>query len=152
MIKTTSIDNPLFIYDPKNQATYDSTTNHDYIYKEGILFIAIDNFPTEFPKEATLWFGDHLVPFLEALAKSNIFKPYEEQKNDLPNPIYKAILTSHGELTPRFKYIMDLRAQNEKKYRRVLLIGAGRVAGPVVEYLARSVANSITIGTYFLKL
>lgn len=83
---------------------------------------------------------------MESLAKSNLEVPFEEQKNILPPEIYKAILTSHGELTPRFKYIMDLRRQNEKKYRRVLLVGAGRVAGPVVQYLARTVGNSITIG------
>ncbi len=64
-----------------------STSDHDYIYKDGIVFIAIDNFPTEFPKEATKYFGDSLLPFLEPILKSDPSKPFAEQ-NDLPVEIY----------------------------------------------------------------
>ena len=42
-----------------------------YMYKDGILFLAVDNLPTEFPREATQWFGDHLLPFLEQIVKSD---------------------------------------------------------------------------------
>lgn len=74
----------------------------------------MDNFPTEFPKEATQWFGDHLLPFLPAICKSDANTPFEKLKDELPPEIYKAIITCNGELTPRFKYIMDLRKESEK--------------------------------------
>jgi Leu/Phe-tRNA-protein transferase len=44
-----------------------STTDKDYIYKDGILFWAVDNCPTEFPKEASNWFGDNLLRFIPDL-------------------------------------------------------------------------------------
>src|SRR5690242_8416531 len=69
LMKTTSIDQPLFVYDPVTQECHDMATDHDYIYKSGILFCAVDNFPTEFPKEATQYFGDHLLPFMEAIVR-----------------------------------------------------------------------------------
>lgn len=56
-----------------------STTDQNYIYKEGVLLIAVDNFPTELPKEATQYFGDNLLPFLEALVKSDSTKPFDQQ-------------------------------------------------------------------------
>ena len=48
---------------------HDSQTDRDYIYQRGILFQAVDNLPTEFPKEATQYFGDSLLPFLEPIVR-----------------------------------------------------------------------------------
>ena len=40
--------------------------------------------------------------------------PFDKQESTLPTEIYNAVLTSHGELTPNYKYIAELRAINEK--------------------------------------
>lgn len=88
------------------------------------MFCAVDNFPTEFPKEASQWFGDHLLPFMEQVVskdrnvftfqiKSDMSKPYDQQ-TDLPDEIRRAVIACHGKLTPRYEYIMDLRRANEK--------------------------------------
>jgi hypothetical protein len=47
--------------------------------------------------------------------KSDIKKPYSEQKGDLPSEIYKAVVTAGGKLTPQCEYIMELRKTNEKR-------------------------------------
>eukprot|EP01114_Cavostelium_apophysatum_P004449 TRINITY_DN1468_c0_g1_i1.p1 TRINITY_DN1468_c0_g1~~TRINITY_DN1468_c0_g1_i1.p1 ORF type:complete len:915 (+),score=233.25 TRINITY_DN1468_c0_g1_i1:173-2917(+) len=144
LMKTTSIDQPLFVYDPITREVHDNSTDHDYIYKPGVLFIAVDNFPTEFPKEATQWFGDHLLPFMEGIVRSDISKPYEQQ-TDLPQEIHRAVITSNGSLTPRFKYIFDLRRENEKSLKNVLMLGAGYVARPCLEYISRDASIKVTI-------
>jgi hypothetical protein len=53
--------------------------DNQYMYREGILFLAVDNLPTEFPREATQWFGDHLLPFLEQILKSNPANEYQNR-------------------------------------------------------------------------
>jgi len=39
---------------------------------------------------------------------------FDEQKDSLPSEIHNAVLTAHGELTPNYKYIAELRIINEK--------------------------------------
>lgn len=150
LVKTTSIDQPLFIYNPTNGDVYDNSTSHDWMYQPGILFCAVDNFPTEFPKEATIYFGDNLLPFLESIAKSDFSKPYAEQ-TDLPQEIHKAVIACHGQLTPKYQYIFDLRRENEKTLRSILILGAGYVSGPCIDYLSRNLSNLITIADMYLS-
>jgi len=150
LLKTTSIDQPLFIYDPINGELHDSQTNKDYIYKPGVMFCAVDNFPTEFPKEATQWFGDHLLPFMEAIVKSNPALPFEKM-TDLPQEIHKAVLACHGQLTPKFKYIVDLRKEYEKRLRSILVLGAGYVSKPCIDYLCRNPSNKLTLADINLE-
>jgi alpha-aminoadipic semialdehyde synthase len=143
LMKTTSIDHPLFIYDPRNHDIFDESTDRMYMYRDGILFLAVDNLPTEFPREATQWFGDHLLPFLEQIVKAD---PTDAKFDDFPPEIKRSVIATHGHLTPSFEYIAELRKIREKATKRVLVLGAGLVAGPAVEYLARNPANTrITI-------
>eukprot|EP00026_Physarum_polycephalum_P001239 Phypoly_transcript_01240.p1 GENE.Phypoly_transcript_01240~~Phypoly_transcript_01240.p1 ORF type:complete len:912 (+),score=141.85 Phypoly_transcript_01240:31-2766(+) len=149
LMKTTSIDNPLFIYNPRNHEIYESTDDHQFMYKEGILFLAVDNLPTEFPREATQWFGDHLLPFVEQIVKSN---PANEKFEDYPPEIARAVITTHGRLTPAYEYIAELRKVREKASKRVLVLGAGLVAGSAIEYLSRNTANTrITLADVSLE-
>ncbi len=96
LMKTTSIDHPLFIYDPRTHDIYDEyvlfsfflvfvelanylflrSNDRMYMYRDGILFLAVDNLPTEFPREATIWFGDHLVPYLDNIVKADPTNEY----------------------------------------------------------------------------
>ena len=67
------------------------------------------------PKEASNHFGSQLYPFISAVARSDLTKPFEEQAaSDLPAEIATAIITCHGELTPNYKYIARLREVNEQ--------------------------------------
>ncbi|EGG18260.1 aminoadipic semialdehyde synthase [Cavenderia fasciculata] len=144
LMKTTSIDSPLYIYDPKTQEIHDPTTDQKYMYREGILFLAVDNLPTEFPKEATQWFGDHLLQFMEAIVRSDPLKPYDKM-NDIPDEIKRATITAHGSLTPPFEYIKELRKKREAMIKRVLIIGAGLISHPVISYLARNPSHEVVV-------
>ncbi|KAK7060080.1 hypothetical protein SK128_026887, partial [Halocaridina rubra] len=67
-----------------------------------------------------------------------------------------AVITSGGSLTPNFTYIEDLRAKSRasskaavdmaSKAKKVLVLGAGYVSAPLVEYLARDSNTGITLG------
>ncbi|PRP85437.1 aminoadipic semialdehyde synthase, partial [Planoprotostelium fungivorum] len=145
LIKTTSIDQPCFVYDPSSGEVHDAHTDTNWIYKPGVLFCAVDNFPTEFPKEATEYFGDHLMPFLEGLKiKSDVSLPFDQQ-NDLPPELHKAVITAHGELTPNFKYISEMRKENEKSLKNFLILGAGFVSIAALSYLSRNSSYNMTV-------
>lgn len=51
-------------------------TDNQYMYRDGILFLGVDNLPTEFPREATQWFGDHLLPFIDKMVTADQTNPY----------------------------------------------------------------------------
>ncbi|KAN0000432.1 hypothetical protein ACTFIZ_000856 [Dictyostelium cf. discoideum] len=145
LMTTTSIDSPLYIYDPRTQEVHDPTTDQQYMYRDGILFLAVDNLPTEFPKEATQWFGDHLLKFMEQVVKSDPKLPYEKM-TDIAPEMKRAIITCHGSLTPPFEYITELRKKREELTTRILILGAGSVSYPTISYLARNPSHKLTVG------
>ena len=66
------------------------------------------------PVEASNHFGSKLLPFVLDVVKSDISKPFDQQKEDLPAEIYNAVICAHGDLTPNYTYIEELRALNDK--------------------------------------
>ena len=63
--------------------------------------------------------------------------------------ISRAVIAAHGSLTPPFQYIAQLRKFREKNVRSILLLGAGLVAKPALEYLCRNPTfNKVTVGMY----
>jgi len=66
------------------------------------------------PKEASNHFGEQLYQFVSKVAKSNSSLRFDEQKDQLPTEIYNAVLCAHGQLTPNYAYIAELRKINEK--------------------------------------
>lgn len=65
------------------------------------------------PKEASNHFGSKLYPFVEEIVNSNIEDPWTRQVEQLPGEVSNAILTSHGNLTPNYAYIAEIRKINE---------------------------------------
>lgn len=61
------------------------------------------------------------------------------------------MITANGRLTPGYEYISDLRARRRNQAqivtsnKKVLILGAGYVSEPVVEYLSRDSSLSLTI-------
>nr|SVE94073.1 EOG090X0141 [Simocephalus serrulatus] len=141
MNECTTIDTPFCLYDAEQHKDTKSFKG------PGILVCSIDNMPTQLPREATDFFGDLLLPHIFDVLQSDATRPFEEHK--FTNVIEGAVITSNGKLTKNFEYIQDLRNQRARaKHRvvgdydaqtkRVLLLGAGYVSAPVVEYLTRS--------------
>lgn len=87
--------------------------------------MTVDNLPASLPHDATVSFGNMLLPW--------VTKAMTEDK--LPAPLSKAVITENGSLTPPYSYIKALGEKNRP--RRVLLLGAGLVAGPAVRFLSK---------------
>ena len=89
--------------------------------------------------------GDATRPLEEETAYSNVTKG--------------AIICSNGSLTKDYEYIAELRRSNEEAAaaalaasqvmetkHKVLVLGAGRVASPLLEYLSRDPSVKISSG------
>lgn len=111
--------------------------------------------PTQLPFEATTSFGDLLTPYINDIIESDANEKFENFSGS--DVVKRAIITSNGKLTPDFEYIMDLRAQKERfrvgfnlkatKEKRVLVLGSGFVAEPLVEMLTRNENNHVIVGS-----
>jgi len=141
MNECTTIDTPFCLYDAEQHKDSNSFKG------PGCLVCSIDNMPTQLPREATDFFGDLLLPHIFDVLSSNANRSFEEEK--FSSVIQGAVITSNGKLTKNFEYIEELRNQRSRsKHRiigdyddqtkRVLLLGAGYVSAPLVEYLTRS--------------
>jgi len=147
MNECTSIDEPFCLYDAeqnKDKVTFKG---------DGVLICSIDNMPTQLPREATDFFGDLLYPHVEKIVRSTASKPFDQTEQDKIGPIVSgAVITSNGKLTPNFEYISKLREEKNVKIlgdfsteRRALVLGAGYVSAPVIEYLTRDSSLGVTV-------
>uniref|UniRef100_A0A5K3FLY5 Sacchrp_dh_C domain-containing protein n=1 Tax=Mesocestoides corti TaxID=53468 RepID=A0A5K3FLY5_MESCO len=110
---------------------------------EGFLVCSIDNMPSQIPVEASNYFGDRLMPYIDSFLASDATEPFECYK---ASPVIKnAVIASNGRLTPRFQYIDTLRRQNEARGHKVLILGAGFVVPSIVGYLIRDPNTSVTV-------
>lgn len=149
MDECTTIDNPFVLYDAERHTTDCNTFKGD-----GVLICSIDNMPTQLPTESTDFFGNLMMPYALDILNSDATKPLDEH-NFKPS-VFGAIIASNGKLTPNFEYIQDLRNQNSSRsrhksgitnsnMRRVLVLGAGYVSGPLIEYLNRDESVQLTV-------
>jgi len=88
---------PCYVYNPENDSFIDGFEG------EGIMNLAVDNLPTELPKNSSINFSESLKSFIPEIANADFNKPFEEI--DLPDEIKNAIIVLNGELTPNFKYL-----------------------------------------------
>lgn len=149
----TTIDKPFTLYDA------DLHKNTVSFVGPGILVCSIDNMPAQIPRESTEFFGNLLLPHVYDMAQSRADKPWSEV--NLPKTVSDAVITSNGSLTPNFEYIAELRkaksqsvhkaAQVATKMKKVLVLGAGYVSSPVVEYLTRDNTIQITLASHIRK-
>jgi len=106
----TSIEQPFHIFNP---LTENVSRNLD---DPGLLFHAVDHLPSELPREASQHFGDKVLEFLPSLAAARAPQaPGQGDSATLPPAIRGAIITEGGELTPPFRYIQELRADQKKR-------------------------------------
>ena len=95
--KTTTPDNPVFVYHPQT----DSIT--DGYQGKGIVVMSVDNLPCELPKESSQSFSSSLCPFVPALASTDFSVDFKQLR--LPPELKKAVILHKGQLTPDFLYI-----------------------------------------------
>ncbi|XP_065308841.1 alpha-aminoadipic semialdehyde synthase, mitochondrial [Dermacentor albipictus] len=153
MNECTTIDAPFCLYDA------DQHKNTESFAGPGVLVCSIDNMPTQLPLEATDYFGKLLMPYINDIMASDATKPLSQHRM---SPVVEgAVIASNGKLTPNYEYIEDLRNTSRSmkkaqsataaKMKKVLVLGAGYVSAPLVEYLTRDDSVHVVIGTAFQK-
>lgn len=98
-LKSTEIDDPLFVYHPDKQTI---TMGHK---GDGVLVMAVDILPAELPRDSSDGFADVLVNFVKPIADADFEEHFDDL--DLPKPIKKALILHKGELTPEYQYMAD---------------------------------------------
>ena len=95
--KTTSTDNPVFVYNPVNDEITMGYTG------QGVVVLAVDNLPCELPASSSEEFSNSLMPFVPDIVKVDYSVDFDSL--DLPYEIKKAVILHHGDLTPDYQYI-----------------------------------------------
>lgn len=95
--KSTPSDNPAYVYNPENNSFFDG------IYGKGIMNIAVDNLPTELPKDSSVEFSNALAKFVPAIVDADYSKNFDDI--ELPSEIKNAIIVHNGCLAPNYKYL-----------------------------------------------
>jgi len=96
-LKATEPGEPFYVYDPR------TGTARDGIEGNGLVMMTVDNLPCELPFDASREFGNALLPFIPALAATDLDRPLDQL--DLPGPIRRALVLHRGRLTPEYQYI-----------------------------------------------
>ncbi|ESO89977.1 hypothetical protein LOTGIDRAFT_218445 [Lottia gigantea] len=151
MKECTTIDQPFCLYDAEQNMETDSFAGN------GVLICSIDNMPAQIPREATDFFGSLLLPYIPDMIMSDALEPFEEYK--AAACVKNAVIASNGSLTPNYQYIAELRKQSKSNHKaksvdkdiekRVLLLGAGYVSPPAIEYLLRDKKLHVTVASQF---
>ncbi|VAX27136.1 hypothetical protein MNBD_IGNAVI01-2298, partial [hydrothermal vent metagenome] len=98
-VKSTESDNPAYVYNPEDDSIIDGYSG------EGIVDIAVDNLPTELPRNSSIEFSNSLNRFVPGIVNADLTKSFDEV-TFLPE-IKRAVIVYKGELTKDFKYLEE---------------------------------------------
>lgn len=96
-VKSTPSDNPAYVYNPEDDSITDGYEG------KGILDIAVDNLPTELPRNSSIAFSESLNRFVPGIVDANKEKSFENA--GFPPEIERAVIVYNGKLTPKYKYL-----------------------------------------------
>ncbi len=98
-VEATEPDRPVFTYIP---------SNGDIVYGwegEGVVVMAVDTLPAEVPREASLSFGEMLLPYVAGLASTDFSLPFDELA--LGDVLKHSIIAHRGGLTEKYQYLAE---------------------------------------------
>ena len=98
-VKSTPSDNPAYVYNP----VADSYT--DGYEGDGILDIAVDNLPTELPRNSSIEFSTSLNRFVPGIVNADKSKQFKDA--GFPPEIERAVIVYNGKLTSKYKYLEE---------------------------------------------
>jgi alpha-aminoadipic semialdehyde synthase len=90
-VKATDPGNPVYVYEPQSDTILDGVSGN------GPVIMAVDNLPSELPKDASIYFSSVLRDFIPALVKTDFSVKFDNL--DLPYALKKAVIVHNGELT-----------------------------------------------------
>lgn len=96
-VKATEPDNPVFVYNPHTNIATDGCEG------DGVVVMAVDNLPCEFPRESSENFSNALRTFIPDIVNADFSVDFEHCQ--LPPQIKNAVIVYHGELTPNYRYL-----------------------------------------------
>jgi alpha-aminoadipic semialdehyde synthase len=96
-VKGTDPGNPIYVYDPVAEKETDGFEGR------GPVIMAIDALPSSLPADATVAFGEMLMPYVPGIMGNDFAKALAEQT--LPPEISRAHILHRGVFTPDFGYM-----------------------------------------------
>jgi alpha-aminoadipic semialdehyde synthase len=96
-VQCTKPDRPTFVYNPDTEEAPLGVSG------DGVVVMAVDNLPTELPREASTSFSETLQRFIPPIVKADYSVPFEQL--DLPPEVKKAVIVYRGSLTPEYEYL-----------------------------------------------
>ncbi|DAC73107.1 MAG TPA: hypothetical protein DSN98_01495 [Thermoplasmata archaeon] len=96
--KTTTPDNPVFVYDPRTDSIKDGYEG------DGVVVMVVDNLPCELPRESSQSFSETLLRFVPEIMNAD-FTAADFEAVALPVEIKNAVVLYQGRLTPSYRYI-----------------------------------------------
>ncbi len=106
-VKSTNSRNPVYVYEPLSDVTRDGWEG------EGPVILAVDKLPSELPREATVSFGEALLPFVPALAAADFTAEFPELQ--IPSEMKRAVIAHQGQLTPDYRYLSGFLAPDAEQ-------------------------------------
>ncbi|MDI6401233.1 bifunctional lysine ketoglutarate reductase /saccharopine dehydrogenase family protein [Balneolaceae bacterium ANBcel3] len=98
-LSETSIDDPVYMYDPVTGAWESGFEGN------GVAVMAVDILPSEIPREASAFFSGLLREWLPSLAQADFQVAFEQLK--LPDELKRAVIVHRGKLTPKYAYLKE---------------------------------------------
>jgi saccharopine dehydrogenase (NAD+, L-lysine forming) len=95
--KVSPPNQPSYIYDPKTGQIHDDSS------KDGIMVMAVDHLPCEFPRESTEEFSQSIRDYVYQIAFHGVKDVTEHHA--LPLEIRQAVITQDGKLTDNFQHL-----------------------------------------------
>lgn len=97
--KATDPGNPVFTYNPISDRFSDGFAD------AGIAVMAVDNLPSELPKDASEYFSGVLKELIPDLVNADYTVAFDAL--DLPDGLKSAVIVYRGELTPGYAYLQE---------------------------------------------
>jgi alpha-aminoadipic semialdehyde synthase len=98
-VRDTEPGDPVYVYDP---ATREAPSGFEGL---GLAVMAVGNLPCELPREASATFSEALLPYMPALARTDLSATFDEAV--LPEPIRRSAILWQGRFTPDFEYMSE---------------------------------------------
>jgi len=97
MVRSTTPDNPIYVYDPA------TGTARDGVEGDGPVVLAVDFLPCELPIDSSNWFSGALRPLVPILARADFGGPLAD--SGLSPGLQQATIVHGGELTEPYEYL-----------------------------------------------
>ncbi|GAA6018952.1 hypothetical protein JCM8202_000615 [Rhodotorula sphaerocarpa] len=125
----TTLDDPVVQYDAKQDRLHrDASDPHS------LQLSTVEILPSAFPLDATRQFSKSLLPYVRQLMGDPKLATQDARESAMGEALERATLVRDGQLEPQHQWVAEVAHKAERR-RKVVILGAGLVAGPAVRTL-----------------